>query len=237
MTNEYEQRVRKELQRWQEHMQQRPSLIQRKTEGLQRKLNAMIPDKVHRTLTAAIKAMIHAVLFASEHTTPKPRHQLDLQATEYLVADKISFYTKAAAAEGGITGLGGIAAGFADFPLFLSIKMKMLFEIAALYGYDLSQARERLYLLHIFQLTFSSQNHRNAVFQILKHWDEQKPVEDLNQFDWLKFQQEYRDHIDLAKLAQLLPGVGAVVGFLVNKRLTARLGHFAMQAYRMRRLS
>ena len=36
----------------------------------------------------------------------------------------------------------------------------------------------------------------------------------MNQFDWRTFQQEYRDYIDLAKLAQMLPGVGAVVGFL-----------------------
>ncbi|NLK44793.1 MAG: EcsC family protein, partial [Tissierellia bacterium] len=30
----------------------------------------------------------------------------------------------------------------------------------------------------------------------------------MNQFDWRTFQQEYRDYIDLAKLAQMLPGVG-----------------------------
>ncbi len=35
---------------------------------------------------------------------------------------------------------------------------------------------------------------------------------DINQFDWRLFQQEYRDYIDLAKMAQLIPVIGAPVG-------------------------
>ncbi|PTT05509.1 EcsC family protein, partial [Caulobacter sp. HMWF025] len=44
----------------------------------------------------------------------------------------------------------------------------------------------------------------------------------------------YRDHIDLAKLAQLLPVVGAPVGAIVNWRLVEWLGQTAVMAYRMR---
>ena len=56
----------------------------------------------------------------------------------------------------------------------------------------------------------------------------------MNQFDWRSFQQEYRDYIDLAKMAQLLPGIGAVVGVVVNYKLIKKLGDTAMNAYRMR---
>ena len=58
--------------------------------------------------------------------------------------------------------------------------------------------------------------------------------EDIHQFDWQSFQQEYRDYIDIAKLAQLVPGIGAVVGVVVNYRLLNQLGRTAMNAYRMR---
>ena len=58
--------------------------------------------------------------------------------------------------------------------------------------------------------------------------------EDIHQFDWRTFQQEYRDHIDLAKMAQLLPFVGAVVGYVVNYKLILKLADTAMNAYRMR---
>ncbi len=57
---------------------------------------------------------------------------------------------------------------------------------------------------------------------------------DIHQFDWRTFQQEYRDYIDLAKLAQLIPIIGAPVGAVVNYRLLQKLGTTAMNAYRMR---
>ena len=70
----------------------------------------------------------------------------------------------------------------------------------------------------------------------MKNWAEhiaQLP-DDINQFDWRSFQQEYRDYIDLAKMAQLLPGIGAVVGVIANFQLINKLGETAMNSYRMR---
>ncbi|RDC66456.1 Protein EcsC [Adhaeribacter pallidiroseus] len=49
-----------------------------------------------------------------------------------------------------ITGAGGILLGLADFPLLLGIKLKMLHDIAALYGHFVTDYRERIYLLYIF---------------------------------------------------------------------------------------
>ncbi|WP_443092798.1 EcsC family protein [Chryseolinea sp. T2] len=40
--------------------------------------------------------------------------------------------------------------------------------------------------------------------------------------------------MDLSKLLQLVPGIGAAVGTVVNYRLTRRLGETAKNAYRMR---
>jgi hypothetical protein len=74
------------------------------------------------------------------------------------------------------------------------------------------------------------------VFQQMEHWDAKSNElpKDIHAFDWPNFQQEYRDYIDLAKLAQLIPGIGAVVGLVVNYRLLEKLGVTAMNAYRMR---
>lgn len=113
----------------------------------------------------------------------------------------------------------------------------MLYEIAALYGYDVRDYRERLYMLRIFQLAFSSQQQRNEVFSQIEHWEDysQNLPYDINAFDWRTFQLEYRDYLDLAKLAQMIPGIGAAVGLVVNYRLTRHLGKTAINAYRMRR--
>lgn len=68
------------------------------------------------------------------------------------------------------------------------------------------------------------------------NWDKEhnKLPENMNQLDWKSYWEEYRDNIDLAKLLQLVPGVGAIIGSVVNYRLTKKLGDFAMNAYRMR---
>ena len=99
--------------------------------------------------------------------------------------------------------------------------------------------RERMYILSIFQLAFSSQDHVNKVFAKIENWNEYKNTlsDDINDLDWRSFQQEYRDYIDLAKLLQLVPGIGAVVGAYVNNKLVDKLGEYAMYAYRMRILS
>jgi len=124
----------------------------------------------------------------------------------------------------------------ADFPLLLSIKMKMLFDIAAVYGYDVKDYRERLFILHIFQFAFSSKEESKNIFLKMQNWDDNahKLPTNINDFDWLTFQQQYRDYIELAKLAQMLPFVGAAVGAVANYKLIEKLGKTAMMGYRMR---
>lgn len=233
---QYEQTAFEELQKWQKKMQRKPSLLNKLSKKAQTKLNSYIPEKVHNAITVAIKGMIRGVLFGAKWTTKKPATILSLQGAEEAVAKRIKTYRTTAAAEGGITGAGGILLGLADFPILIGIKIKMLFDIAALYGFDVKDYKERVYVLHIFELAFSSQEHRREVYLKMNNWDMQKQSlpEDIHAFDWRNFQQEYRDYIDLAKMAQLVPGIGAVVGVIANYGLINQLGKTAMNAYRMR---
>ncbi|MBD0333167.1 MAG: EcsC family protein [Chitinophagaceae bacterium] len=234
----YEQTVHRDLKIWQSKMVRRPALIDKLSKRVQAKLNSYIPEKVHNAITVAIKQMIRGVLFSAKYVSQKPATMSSLEQAEEKIFRLIRRYRRTAAAEGGITGAGGILLGLADFPILLTIKLKMLFDIASLYGYDVKDYKERLYILHIFQLAFSSQQHRREVYMQMENWDEKKEKlpADINQFDWRNFQQEYRDYIDIAKLAQLIPGIGAAVGVIVNYRLINHLGRTAMNAYRMRLL-
>ncbi len=217
-------------------MRRNPSLINRVAKGMQNKINKLIPEKVHKTLTTTIRQMVKVVLFGSRITTESPRKEGSLEIREAVIEEKIKFFRKTAAIEGGVTGAGGILMGLADFPLLLGIKIKMLFEIASIYGFDIKDYKERLYLLYIFQLAFSSQEQRQIVYLQLEDWGKQQEglPQDINDFDWRTFQQEYRDYIDLAKMAQLIPLIGAPVGLVVNYQLLKKLGYTAMNAYRMR---
>jgi EcsC family protein len=232
----YEDVARLELQRWQQDMLREPALWDRAARGLQARLNSYIPERVHETVTSVIKQMTRAVITGSHYTAPVPLREGTLADREARVAQKIDVYRRTAAAEGGITGAGGFLMGLADFPLLLGIKFKLLFDIATLFGHTGEDYRERLYILHIFQLAFSSRQHRSQTYLAIADWERTSRAlpSSLDDFDWRTFQQQYRDYIDLAKLAQLVPIIGAPVGAVVNYRLIDRLGQTAINAYRLR---
>jgi hypothetical protein len=232
----YERIAWRELTAWQKKMLRRPSLASKLSKKVQAKINNWIPEKVHQAITVTVKQMIRGVLFGAKHTSADTLVNASLQEREEAVFKKIDWYRKTAAVEGGITGAGGILLGLADFPILIGLKLKLLFDIAVLYGIDVHDYRERVYLLHIFGLAFSSDEHRRKIYLEIKDWEEKRKnlPNDSNEFDWRTFQQEYRDYIDLAKMAQLIPVIGAPVGVLVNNRLLKKLGNTAMNAYRLR---
>jgi hypothetical protein len=233
----HEQIMMRELQAWQQKMIRKPGIFNRLSKATQDKINSWIPEKVHQAITATIKQMIRGVLFGAKITTRDNKTLFSLEECDRIVEEKIRLYRNTAAAEGAITGAGGLLLGLADFPLLIAIKIKLLFEIASVYGFSMNDYKERVYILHIFQLAFSSAKHRKNVFMAMKDWDEKMKdlPNDINQFEWRSFQQEYRDYIDLAKLAQLIPVIGAPVGAVVNYRLIRKLGFTAKMAYHMRR--
>ena len=231
----YDRQARAELAAWRKQVLKGPGLLGKAARGVQGKINAIIPEKVHQAVTATIEQMTRAILTGSDWTTADPLIGAGLAEREARVKEKIALYRTTAAAEGGIAGAGGFLLAAADFPALMAIKVKMLFEIAALYGHSGRTPRERLFILRIFQLAFSSARHRPEALALLEaEADPREPGVDLEDFDWRRFQLEYRDYIDVAKLAQLLPIVGAPVGAVVNWRLTDRLATTAMNAYRLR---
>lgn len=232
----YEEMALKELNKWKKQMRKKPSIAEKASKGMQNKLNGILPEKYHELVTGAIKNMTKMVLVGSKYITKTPYMGIGLHERETLVAQVTKRYRTTALVEGAGTGAGGILLGLADLPLLLSIKIKMLYDIAAAYGYDVHDYRERIYILGIFQLAFSSKRHTNEVFAKMENFQVYLATlpEDINDFNWRTFQQEYRDYIDLAKLLQMIPGVGAVVGAYVNTKLINKLSKTAVQAYRMR---
>lgn len=232
----YELKSLEELEYWQQQMQQNPSLLNKASKALQDKINGIIPERVHQIITVTIQKMFEAVLFGSKYTTSKPLMNLKLIERELLIKTKTDNYRKVATTEGVVTGAGGILLGLADFPILMGIKIKLLFEIAAIYGHQVKDYRERIYILYIFQIAFSSQKRRQEIYKKIESWEEYSSTlpEKVEEFDWRSFQQEYRDYIDLVKLAQLIPLIGAAVGGVANYKLVNHLSDTAKNAYRMR---
>src|SRR5690625_3037302 len=233
---EYERKVEEELHDWRKKILKRPSLFNQISKKAQTRINEMIPEKAHKIITESMKSMVKTTLIGSNVITKKEQNSNnDLMERDDLLKEKLVSYRKTAVIEGAGTGAGGIFLGLADFPLLLSIKIKFLFEAATIYGFNTDEYEERLFILHVFQLAFSSDKKRKETLYIIDNWKTEK--EKLLDMDWRVFQQEYRDYIDLIKLLQLIPGFGAIVGAYANHNLLDTLGETAMNVYRSRILT
>jgi hypothetical protein len=234
--NEYEQRVYSELTDWKREIMRKPTILNRLSKSAQNKVNNMIPEKVHTAVTEAMKGMVQATLTGSNMITKKSQGVgLTLYEKDEKLNETLNSYRRAATIEGAGTGAAGFLVGLADFPLFLTIKMKFLFEVASIYGFDTRHYEERLFLLYVFQLAFSKDEAQRSTLEMIENWDNKNDLH--KEMNWRTFQQEYRDYIDLIKLLQMVPGLGAIVGAFANYRLTEHLGNTAMNAYRLRILN
>ncbi|MCP3033251.1 EcsC family protein [Halobacillus sp. A1] len=232
----YEEKKYKEALMWSRSLEKRSGVIQRTSKGLQSAINQKIPDRVHAVVTESIKRMIELSLTSSQYIHPVEHNEKwSFEEREELIKERLKQYKSTASWEGAGTGAGGFWLGVADFPMLLSIKMKFLFDTAQFYGVDINRYEERVYLLHIFMLTFSSDKEKVKVRDVLLNW-ENEPLE-RKKVDWKTLQLEYRDTIDLVKLMQLVPGVGAIVGYVANGRFLEQLGETTMNIYRLRLIS
>ena len=139
---------------------------------------------------------------------------------------------KIAAAEGAGTGLAVFSSVLLTFRFYSALKLN--FYSMQRHCTDLIRVNKKsVFYPSRFQLAFSSDNHRKEIWKAIETWDTEKE----NHMDWEKFQTEYRDYIDLAKMLQLVPVIGAPVGAYANYQLLQRLGEVTMNCYRMRLLN
>ncbi|PEJ60741.1 ABC transporter-associated protein EcsC [Bacillus sp. AFS002410] len=230
----YELRIQYELSRWKQKVMAESNIFQTSAKKVQLKIQSLLPEQIQDLFTKTVKNMM--VLFMGGSTvfngSGEEYEALSLRERDLMLDKKMNEYKKISAVEGAGTGAGGLLLGLADFPLLLGIKIRFLVEAAKIYGYSPKDELERQFMLYIFQLAFSSDNHRKKVFQIIEKWEDK--IDENPQVNWEQLQQEYRDHIDLAKLLQLVPVIGAPVGAYVNYQLLEQLGETAKNAYRLR---
>ena len=233
-SNLYYKTISKELKSWEKQMMKRPRLTNRASKALQVRIQKLVPKKAQDIITASVKGMVNTVMTGSSLLTKtETASNPTLAESDYLVEQKYALYYKTAIAQGVGFGLGGILINLADLPALMTIKVKFLFDCAKLYGYDVNLESERMFMMYVFQLAFCSDQRRLDVFPIIKNWDKQA---DSITIDWERLQMEYRDYLDIAKLLQLLPVVGAIAGGAANHSLMNKLKITAVNCYRYRLL-
>ncbi|WP_245579628.1 EcsC family protein [Alteribacter aurantiacus] len=235
----YSEKVEREMARFERNVYKKSSMPQTVAKRWQRTINEKVPEKIHQVVSESVRQMIRATLTGTAYLSDQEvLPEGSLMEREKRLEERKTMYKRTAAVEGAGTGAGGILMGFADFPLLLTIKMKFLFDAAKIYGYDVEDYDERLYLLHVFQLAFSKEGARIQAYEKLVNWDKEKgskpQVQAYQNIDWKTFQLEYRDFIDLPKTLQLIPGFGAIVGAWANYHFLDLLAENTKHAFRVR---
>jgi hypothetical protein len=227
--------MKKELAIWEWEITKRQGLGKMLSQHVQMGIHSMTPRKIQDLITGSVKTLIEGVLHGSCWITktriaPHPT----LAESDFLVERAYGSYHKAAVAQGIGIGLGGFIVNLADLPALLTTQVKFLFDCCKLYGFNPDIESERVFILYVFQLAYSSNRRRADILPLIKKWDSY--AKDLTP-DWETLQIEYRNYMDIAKLLQLLPVVGAVAGGTANHNLMRTLKKTAMNAYRLRIIS
>ena len=239
----YEQRIMAEIAAWERKLLAPPGLLQKASKSFSMQINQWMPAKLQQTITATVKTIVRTALFGVEFT---PKRDVlagaSLEQRDKLAAELVSTYQKVAAAEGAGTGSGGLLLAAVDFPALIAIQMRLLFELAHVYGCSTRDFDERIYILQLFQLNYASERQRAELYKTLKDWSHtrlqwQSEREYVSSMDWDQFQTDYRDSLDFRKMLQLLPGIGAVVGAWANYGILQEIGETAMNGYRVRHLN
>ncbi|MDH6670893.1 hypothetical protein M2277_001543 [Paenibacillus sp. LBL] len=238
----YEHKVQREVAEWERKMFKPPGWLEKTSKTIGTRINHLIPPKMHSIMTTTIRSIVRTALFGAEYTPGRPvQRTLELESADQEAKELFALYQKIAVAEGAGTGAGGIMFSMVDFPALIAIKMKFLFELAHVYGYDTKHFSERVFILKVFQMTFSGPENRARLLDSIKHWHMEKEqwlsdAEYSRNMDWETFQIEYRDAIDFRKMLQMVPGIGAFAGAWANYTILEEVREFATNAYRLRRL-
>jgi hypothetical protein len=239
----YDNKIKQQISAWIPVFLKPPGFFEKTSKRISTKINTWIPQKVHNVITATVKTIVRTTLFGAEYTPQgKVQTGLALEEADQKAKETLALYQKIATAEGAGTGAGGFIFNLVDFPAFIAIKMKLLFELSHIYGYKTSDFSERIFILTVFQLAFSSPLQREQLLNTIQHWDEHKVKWSSDKayyqsFDWEDFQKEYRDSIDFRKMLQMIPGIGAVAGAWANYSIVEDLGEVSLHCYQIRRLS
>jgi len=97
---DYTKQVEQDLLFWKRKMLKRSGFISRTSKKAQVKMNALIPDRIHKVMTESIKNMVKVTLTGSNITTNKRQaFGLSIFEKDALFKEKLTVYRRTAVNE------------------------------------------------------------------------------------------------------------------------------------------
>ncbi len=200
-------------------------------------------DTTGRTLTEqrTLDALCAEVGF--EVCRAEQIRRLDLRPLDRVARRIVQAHRRAAAVEGGVSGLVGLPGLVLDIPALYSMIFHMIQEISVTYGFPLEPTSEKAHMLKVLDLGHRTEPEARRqgleelqAVQGLLHAG--VPTREMEKQVILRGLQALAEKLgtDLTrrKLAQTLAVVGSVIGAGVNYQLLGEVGDTAWHAYRLR---
>jgi hypothetical protein len=206
--------------------------------GLLRLTNEMVQDTVWRdAIYKEFQRAGHPVQDLADI------HRMDLEAVDRAQKGLDTKYRALAAVEGAATGIAGAAGIVPDIVALVALNLRAAGEYATYYGFDIAAPEERLFALQILNAVsapsdVSKQVALTPVLRVSRHIARDQTLLAVEQFAITRAirnaVQALGLHLTRAKLAQLVPMTGAVVGSGFNAYYTSKVCDAAAFLYRER---
>ncbi|MBU7320870.1 EcsC family protein [Paenibacillus oleatilyticus] len=190
-------------------------------------------DQLNRQLASRPDAPAFADALTLGEVSSLPLAVMDGAADEFARSR-----TLFATAQGATTGFGGIFTLAIDIPAILGLSLKVLQEMAMVYGYDPNDKRERVFVIKCLQFASSDIVGKKAVLEELADFDNEHRQRDaISQLQgWREVVTIYRDNFGWKKLFQLVPVAGMIFGAVLNRSTLQDVAEAGKMLYRKRRV-
>ncbi|MBP1153386.1 MULTISPECIES: EcsC family protein [unclassified Paenibacillus] len=163
---------------------------------------------------------------------------LPLEAMDRAADELSKGSARLATAQGATTGFGGIFTLAVDIPAVLGLSLKVLQELAIVYGYDPKEKTERIFIIKCLQFASSDIVGKKAVLEELADFgSERRHNEAISQLQgWREVVAAYRDNFGWKKLFQMVPIAGMIFGAVLNRGTLQDVAEAGKMLYRKRRV-
>lgn len=165
--------------------------------------------------------------------------QLPLRVMDEVAQKLINSRKQWATLQGATTGFGGIFTLVVDIPALLGLSLKILQEMALVYGYNPHDHRERIFIVQCLQFAACDYVGKQAILKNLARYDEKAANrESISQLKgWREVIQTFRDQYTWKKMFQVFPIVGVIIGAWLNRSLLSDVAETGHMLYRKRRIA
>jgi hypothetical protein len=173
-------------------------------------------------------------------------YKLQLQEVDEVVGWLGAKYKSLAACEGAGAGVVGAPGLIVDIPAILILNMRAIGEYASYYGFDITQQQERLFAMNVLGFASSPTDASKSIamaqlIRLSQDVAKNKVWKELNKSLYVKIIQEIAKALGIrltkAKLAQMIPVMGAAIGGGYNAYFTSKVCETAWYLYRERFLA